>query len=179
MNFFQCYHLNEAREILWEWFTEVVSSTRNISIDGNDRSNHVYFYEKIEEVVDAAYLVNKRSQNRYLRRQERKNKRNEVRINSQRSSIEFVEDVILNKPKPLIEYVNEAPFYVITEVFKNESLACLNNNLKAWLQIALSNDSSIYEVAEHRQQLSCFHNELQLFVEALWYSVLKEPTMTL
>jgi hypothetical protein len=45
-DFFQCYHLNETRQILWEWLTEVISNSRSISIEGLDRSNHVYFYEK-------------------------------------------------------------------------------------------------------------------------------------
>src|SRR5688500_82036 len=40
-DFFQCYHLNETREILWGWFTEVVSSSRSISMEGPDRSNNV------------------------------------------------------------------------------------------------------------------------------------------
>ena len=37
-----------------------------------------------------------------------------------------------------------------------------------WLQVALSDDSSIYEIGELRQQLIAFHDELQLFIEALF-----------
>jgi hypothetical protein len=122
--FFQCYHLNETREILWVWFTEVVSSSRSISIEGLDRSNHVYFYEKVEEVIEAAFVI--------------KNSDKQI------SDFEFVEkDVILNKPKQPIEFVHDAPVYVITEVFKEESLSCLSNHLRNWLQVALSDDSSI------------------------------------
>jgi hypothetical protein len=54
------------------------------------------------------------------------------------------------------------------EVFKEESLSCLSNHLRNWLHVALSDNSSIYEVGEQRQQLIAFHNELQLFVEALF-----------
>lgn len=76
--------------------------------------------------------------------------------------------MILNKPKHLIEFVHDAPVYVITEVFKGESLSCLSNHLRNWLQVALSDNSSIYEVGEQRQQLIAFHDDLQLFVEALF-----------
>jgi hypothetical protein len=177
-DFFQCYHLNETRQILWEWFTEVISSSRSISIEGLGRSNHVYFYEKVEEIIEAAFVIKKRLHKRRLRKQKKKNKRNSQFIaktktnnntNRQISDFEFVEkDVILNKPKQLIEFVNDAPVFVITEVFKEESLSCLSNQLRNWLQVALSDDSSIYEVGEQRQQLIAFHDELQLFVEALF-----------
>jgi hypothetical protein len=159
--FFQCYHLNETRQILWEWFTEAVSSTRSISIEGSDRNNHVYFYEKVEEVIEAAYVIRKRSHIRRLRKEKGKIRKS--------SYPEFVEnDIILNKPKQLIEFVNDAPAYVVGEVFKEESLSCLSHHLRNWLQVALSDDSSIYEVGEQRQQLIVFHDELLLFIEALF-----------
>jgi hypothetical protein len=73
--FFQCYHLNETRQILWEWLTEVVSSSRSISIEGLDRNNHLYFYEKVEEVIEAAFVLKKRMHKRRLSKQKRKNRR--------------------------------------------------------------------------------------------------------
>jgi hypothetical protein len=33
-NFFECYHLQEVRQILWNWMVEVVSSSRSISQEG-------------------------------------------------------------------------------------------------------------------------------------------------
>ena len=59
-DFFECYHLNEVREILWNWMVEVLSSTHGISIDAHDRSNHIYFYEKIEVLVESAFIIHKR-----------------------------------------------------------------------------------------------------------------------
>ena len=147
-DFFQCYHLNETRQILWEWLKEVVSSSRSVSIDGHDRRNHIYFYEKVEEMIDAAFVIRNRDK---------------------QISFEFVEEkMILNKPKQLIEFVNDAPVYVIREVYKEESLACISSHLQNWLQIALADESSIYEVEEQRNQLIAFHDELQSFIEALF-----------
>lgn len=57
--FFQCYHLNETREIFWAWLTEVVSSPRSISNEPIDRCNQFFFYEKIEELIEAAFLISK------------------------------------------------------------------------------------------------------------------------
>jgi len=42
------------------------------------------------------------------------------------------------------------------------------HHLRNWLQVALCDDSSIYEVGEQRQQLIAFHDELQLLVESLF-----------
>jgi hypothetical protein len=58
-DFFECYHLNEVREILWRWMEEVVCSPHSISSDPLERSNHIYFYEKIEELVEAAFMLEK------------------------------------------------------------------------------------------------------------------------
>ena len=116
----------------------------------------------LSEVIEAAFVIKKRIHKRRLRKEKRKNRRNGQLIanqdtktktsnstNRQISDFEFVEkDVILNKPKKLIEFVHDAPVYVITEVFKEESLSCLINHLRNWLQVALSDNSSIYEVGE-------------------------------
>jgi hypothetical protein len=56
-DFFECYHLNDAREILWKWMVEVVSSSGSISSEALERSNHIYFYEKIEALIEACYML--------------------------------------------------------------------------------------------------------------------------
>jgi hypothetical protein len=58
-DFFESFHLNEVRDILWRWMVEVVSSPRSISDDHHERNNHIYFYEKIEELVEAAFVLQK------------------------------------------------------------------------------------------------------------------------
>lgn len=69
--FFQCYHLNETRQICWEWLGEVVSSPRSISSKSLDRCNHMFFYEKIEELIEAAYIITKRAR-KQLRKDEKR-----------------------------------------------------------------------------------------------------------
>jgi hypothetical protein len=60
-NFFESYHLQEVREMLWSWMVEIVSSSRSIAQDAKQRNDHIYFYEKIETLVEAAFLMNQRS----------------------------------------------------------------------------------------------------------------------
>jgi hypothetical protein len=60
--FFECFHLNDTRELLWNWLVEVVSSANSISSDALERSNHFYFYEKIEELIEACYMLKKMPQ---------------------------------------------------------------------------------------------------------------------
>ena len=59
--FFESYHLQEIRELLWNWMVEVVSSSRSIAQDGKQRNDHIYFYEKLENLVEAAFVLNQRS----------------------------------------------------------------------------------------------------------------------
>ena len=58
-NFFECYHLNEVRQILWEWLVEVISSHNSISQEGRERNNHIFFYEKLEELLEACFILQK------------------------------------------------------------------------------------------------------------------------
>ena len=161
-DFFQCYHLNDIREILWVWLTEVISSPHSISNEGQNRNNHFYFYEKIEELIEAAFVI--RSEiNQYVKEQEH------VKSDTVVSISETVDkEDLFDKPKQLLEYVDEAPMYVIAEVFKSESLAFLRDQLRDWLHVALSADCSIYEDGEQRRQLFSFQDQLQVLVESLF-----------
>lgn len=56
-DFFECYHLQEVREQLWKWTVEVISSPNTISHSHHERNNHLFFYEKIETLVEAAFVI--------------------------------------------------------------------------------------------------------------------------
>src|ERR1044072_3221341 len=73
--FFQCYHLNETRQIFWDWLSEVVSSPRSISSDPHERSNHMYFYEKMEELIEAAFIIKNRAHKQRRKKERRKLKK--------------------------------------------------------------------------------------------------------
>lgn len=181
-DFFDCYHLKDVRQILWRWLVTVISSSLSISSEPLERGNHFYFYEKLEQLVEAA-LVMKRRMKKHRNRKRRRNfnKKShfekvhtaEAKENTQsHKAIPVGETIeaneILNKPKQLIECVKDAPVYVISEVFKSESLPALLEQLRDWLHVALSADYHIYEDGEQRRQLLAFHEQLQLLVEALF-----------
>jgi hypothetical protein len=60
--FFQCYHLNDVRAILWNWSVEVISSPGSISSEALERANHFYFYEKMEALVEACFMLKNEAQ---------------------------------------------------------------------------------------------------------------------
>lgn len=70
--FFQCYHLNETRQTLWEWLTEVVSSSQSTSIGVHGRTDHMFFYEKIEELIEAAFILNNRRSKQRCKKEKRR-----------------------------------------------------------------------------------------------------------
>ena len=55
--FFESFHLNDVREQLWNWVVELVSSSNSISSEPLERSNHIYFYEKMEELIEACFII--------------------------------------------------------------------------------------------------------------------------
>jgi hypothetical protein len=180
--FFQNYHLNEVRQTLWEWLSEVLSSPRSISNDYHDRSNHVFFYEKLEGIIEAAFIIKNKIHKHRRRREKRKLKQAtqagidqtfEIKDNSSSGkfihAVETEENVEkFNKPKQLIEYANNEPLYVINKIFKNESLDFLRDQLRDWLFVAISADTAIYEDGEQRKQLLSFQDQLLVLVEALF-----------
>lgn len=67
-DFFESYHLQDVRDILWKWTVEVISSQGSISREGLERSNHLYFYEKIEALIEASYMLRNQLQDQLKQR---------------------------------------------------------------------------------------------------------------
>ena len=59
-DFFEHYQLNEVRQVLWNWTVEVIGSDNNISDSSHERSNIIFFYEKIEALVEAVFIQHKK-----------------------------------------------------------------------------------------------------------------------
>lgn len=142
-DFFQCYHLNETREVLWQWLSAIISSPGSISNEPLERSNHLYFYEKLEEIIEAAFLLKElKKGNQDIDIQSR----NEEEIKSviPQPAVERTEkDTAFHKPKQLIEYASDNPLYVIREVFMPEKWFD-TDIIREWLFICLSVDCTIY-----------------------------------
>jgi hypothetical protein len=51
--FFECYDLPTIRACLKEWLEDALSGT------GNNAGEHIYTYNDVEKLVEAAYLLNK------------------------------------------------------------------------------------------------------------------------
>lgn len=45
-DFFQCYHLQDVKETMWQWLTAAVSSPGSHADDHHERNNYMFFYEK-------------------------------------------------------------------------------------------------------------------------------------
>jgi hypothetical protein len=59
--FFECYHLNDVRDLFWKWLVEVLSSPGSISAEALERGNSIFFYEKIELLIEACYMLMKQA----------------------------------------------------------------------------------------------------------------------
>ena len=66
IDFFESYHLQDVREILWAWTTAVISSPSSISSEPLDRAKHFYFYEKVELLIEAAFVFCKQHNHEIL-----------------------------------------------------------------------------------------------------------------
>jgi hypothetical protein len=180
-DFFDCFHLQDVRETLWRWLVAVISSPESISSEPLERSNHIYFYEKVEGIIEAAYIM-KRKMRKHRRRREKRKFRNDDQPKAQsiktegpfdsiipEAGIDTVENEELpNKARQLIEYAGENPFHVLREVFNPDKLVFIIDEVKDWLHIGLSADCNAYDEAEQRNNLIIFHDHLLLLIEALF-----------
>jgi hypothetical protein len=58
-NFFDFAHLPQIRDELWEMLKLTVSSSYHIQPRRN-RANLLYFYEKLEQLVEAVHVIHRR-----------------------------------------------------------------------------------------------------------------------
>lgn len=164
-DFFECYHLNEVREIMWQWVTEAVSSPCSQSNDPHECNNYMFFYEKMESLVEAAWIMNQGT-GRVANpgRQAPESVTNE-RVDT---TLKATHPTKFSKPARLSEKVATEPAEVIAEVFSHTTFKDLHEYLlPIWLRVAVINTQSPYS-AGSREILYEFYEQLLLFVEALY-----------
>lgn len=165
-DFFECYHLNEVREIMWQWLTDAVSSPRSHSNDPHERNNYMFFYEKMESLVEAAWIMNWGSGTV-------NNKASQVNDNEDNKPVQTTAKAAqpdrYSKPGRLIEKAASHPDEVIAEVFSHIQFDELQQYLlPSWLRVALINTASPYAASIDREILYEFYEQLLPFVEALY-----------
>lgn len=148
--FFETYHLTDIRACLDEWLHD------GLVVETMESKSHFYTHDKVIKLIEACWVI-------------RQNQKGKNLNNSLPVIIPTTEpEEILGKPAQLIEFVENDPLYVVTEVFKSESLSCLRNQLRGWLHVGLSADCSIYENGEQRRQLLALQDQLLMLAEALY-----------
>jgi hypothetical protein len=58
--FFDCYHLKDMHEVLWDWLEAALSTDSGFYDRGRERSNLIFLYKKLETLVEAAYILHLR-----------------------------------------------------------------------------------------------------------------------
>lgn len=55
--FFSCYHLTDSRQLLWDWLQAGLTNNYANFQTCKQRSDLLFFYQKIEELIEANYLL--------------------------------------------------------------------------------------------------------------------------
>jgi hypothetical protein len=55
--FFDNYHLKDADDHLWNWLTAGISREHSIYDNGKERSNLIFFYENVKELIHKMWLL--------------------------------------------------------------------------------------------------------------------------
>lgn len=165
-DFFECYHLNEVREIMWQWLTEAVSSPRSHSNDSHERNNYMFFYEKMEALVEAAWIMN-RGSGTVNNQASQVNDKDDNK--PAQAAAQTAERDRYSKPARLVEKAASHPDDVIAEVFALIQFDELQQYLlPSWLRVALINTASPYAASLNREILYEFYEQLLPFMEALY-----------
>ena len=69
-DFFSSFHLQDVRELLWDWLVAALSSESGAYESGYARSNLIFVYEKLETLIEAAYGLHRRRKKSMKRKQQ-------------------------------------------------------------------------------------------------------------
>ena len=70
--FFDCYHLKDLHEVLWDWLLAALGTDSGIYDRGKERSNLIFLYQKIEALAEAAYLLHFKQPEKKTKRKKKK-----------------------------------------------------------------------------------------------------------
>jgi hypothetical protein len=59
-DFCDSYHLHEVKQILWDWLVTALGKSHSIYDEGKERSNLFFFYEKVETLIEAVYILHEK-----------------------------------------------------------------------------------------------------------------------
>lgn len=163
--FFQWYHLQDTRPILWQWLREVLSSPRDSNNDPHERNYDIFFYEKLESLLEAAWIM--RRGNNQKTKLTSETPTQPLRTPTTNTS-KATRTPHFSKPPRLIEKATTQPIEVINEVFDQVTLCDLTDYLLPnWLRVAVINTQSPYSDGNGREILYEFYEQLIAFVTQL------------
>lgn len=58
---FDFAHLPDVRELLWEWLKTTVTGSYNKTLTAREREAIIILYEKMEKLVEAAHVLQKKT----------------------------------------------------------------------------------------------------------------------
>ncbi|OQP61234.1 hypothetical protein A3860_05850 [Niastella vici] len=161
---------------MWQWLTAAVSSPGSHADDYHERNNYLFFYEKMESLVEAAWIM-KRQTGSIINpvSQPPGTARNKL----VQPTAKVAQPARFSKPARLIEKATSHPDEVIAEVFSHTPFDELQEYLLPnWLRVALINNMSPYTAAIDREILFEFHDQLLPFVEAVYCKSENSPHFT-
>jgi len=59
--FFRNFHLIDVRQKLWNWFETAITTEDGLFDEAMERSGLVHFYNQLEELAEAAYLIDQQA----------------------------------------------------------------------------------------------------------------------
>lgn len=68
-DFFSCFHLQDVREVLWDWLVAALSSESGAYNTGYARSNLFFVHEKFELLIEAVHGLHRKRRKRLKRKQ--------------------------------------------------------------------------------------------------------------
>jgi hypothetical protein len=68
-DFFSSFHLQDIREIMWDWLVAALSSESGAYDSGYARSNLIFVFERLEMLIEAAYGLHRQRKKSMKRKQ--------------------------------------------------------------------------------------------------------------
>lgn len=160
--FFQMYHLPQARACLKEWLDDALRAEDNCA------SAHVTMYNQVEKLIEAAFILHNGYELKEEPGQLKDTSLTPHLVNPEASPGQTLKENQFRRGHSLIDRVRKAPEANVKEIFRLVGPEDLKAVLHLWVKVSLSNDPIRYTEAKMKGQLIEFSYDVTGLIEAVY-----------
>jgi hypothetical protein len=161
--FFQMYHLPQARIYLKEWLNDALRAEDSCA------PSHITMYDQVEKLIEAAYIFYKSCKSGVDQQHNTEDTHLfQNLVNTETGTGQLLKENQFRRGKPIIGGASGTPGPYAKAIFRLVAPEDLKAALHSWVKVSFSNDSVRYMKAKMKNTLLDFQDDLIRLIEAVY-----------